>query len=80
MNPVHVDPDATRPGSLLGDTAMVAAMLGVSGRHVRRLAARGVFRTVGKTATGKQGRPALVFDLRQVADAWSQIKHRKASA
>jgi predicted ArsR family transcriptional regulator len=62
----------------MGETNMVAQMLGISGRHVRRLAAKGTFHVVGVRVTGKRGRPALMFDLRQVAQAW-QDQHKVSS-
>jgi hypothetical protein len=61
-------------GTLIGDTGQVAAMLGISTRHVRRLAREGKFQAIGKTLTGKQGRPASVFALVPVSEAWAREK------
>lgn len=68
-----------RPGQFIWTTTQVANHLGISDRHVRRLADEGVFLVVGEYSDGRNGRPIKLFNVNQVTSAWATYhKRRKA--
>lgn len=70
-----------RPGELIWTTQQVAHELGISDRHVRRLADEGVFKVAGTYKGHTHGRPVKLFRTNQVLDAWrSRHKNWKEDA
>lgn len=60
--------------SELVDAATVAVMLNVTPAYVRMLAARGVFQQRGTRYTRHKGRPAALYNVHEVMDAWEKRK------